>query len=144
MVVVLKGKGVVGRLIVGGIVFPKLGFRFGGLLIPLLGSLKWSFISISSPFNREHILGNGTTGDSCNVILKDLEAAVISEDSSLLVVVVGVVEATTAEAAFTALKVGNSNTGGEVINEEADVSSISLSFSIALASSESLHGACMS
>ena len=109
MVVVLKGKGVVGRLIVGGMCFPKLGLRFRGLLIPLLGSVTWSFISISSPLNREHILGKDTTGASGNVILKDLETDVISEDISLFGIDVGVVEAA-AEVLFTGLKVGNSNT----------------------------------
>ena len=145
MVVVFKGKGVVGRLIIGGIVFPKLGLRFIGLLTPTpsIGSLIWSFISISSPFNKEHIFGKETIGDSGNVTLKGLVVGVIIGEAFLFGIDVDVEDIATL-AAFEGLNIGNSNTGGEVRTEEADVSSISLSFSIALASSESLQGACMS
>ena len=144
VVVLLMGKGVVGRVIVGGIFFPKLGFRFKGLLIPFVGSLILSFTSISSPFNREHILGKETIGESGNVRLKDLVPDVIIDDTSLFGTIDVEADDIAADAAFVCLKVGNSNTGGEARTEEANVSSISLSFSIALASSESLQGACMS
>ena len=143
MVVVLKGKGVVGRLIVGGMCFPKLGLRFRGLLTPLMDSLVWSFISISSPFNKEHILGKETIGDSGKVTLKDFVFDVIVDETSLLGIDANVEDIATVDA-LEGLNIGNSRTGGEVRIEEADMSSISLSFSIALASSESLQGACMS
>ena len=139
----LKGKGVVGRLIVGGIFFPKLGLRFKGLLTPLMDSLVWSFISISSPFNKEHILGKETIGDSGKVTLKDFVFDVIVDETSLLGIDANVEDIATVDA-LEGLNIGNSRTGGEVRIEEADMSSISLSFSIALASSESLQGACMS
>ena len=139
----LKGKGVVGRLIVGGIFFPKLGLRFKGLLTPLMDSLVWSFISISSPFNKEHILGKETIGDSGKVTLKDFVFDVIVDETSLLGIDANVEDIATVDA-LEGLNIGNSRIGGEVRIEEADMSSISLSFSIALASSESLQGACMS
>ena len=139
----LKGKGVVGRLIVGGIFFPKLGLRFKGLLTPLMGSLIWSFISISSPFNKEHILGKETIGESGKVTLKDFVLDVIVDETSLFGIDADVEGIATVDA-LEVLNIGNSSTEGEVRIEEADMSSISLSFSIALASSESLQGACMS
>ena len=137
----------VGRLIVWGIDFPKkLLLICNGLLIPF-GSWIWpgSFTSISSPFKREQILGKGAIGESGNVTFNALDVVAIIEDMSLVVGTDAVVADTgVADAGMVVFNVGNSNIGGHVKSEDVDNSSISLSFSIAFASSISLHGACIS
>jgi hypothetical protein len=75
--------------------------------------------------------------------LKDLEDVAIIEDISLLRFDVKVA-GTDVTGAIVVLNEGKSIIWGELRKEDADVSSISLSFSMALLSSESLHGACIS
>ena len=144
IVAVDKGNGEVGRLIVCGSFPPKLGWNFIGLLIVFV-SLIWSctFCSISSPLKNKHILGKETMGESGIGKFNDLEDVAIIEAISLLIVDV-VLADTDGAGAIVVLKGGISNAGGDVNSEEDDVSSIFLSFSIALVNSASLQGACMS
>ena len=53
VVVLLMGKGVVGRVIVGGIFFPKLGLRFKALLILGQTMLFWNLENYQSLNKKE-------------------------------------------------------------------------------------------
>ena len=86
MVVLERGKGDVGRLIVGGNGLTKSYLFFTGLLLSLLVSQMGSFISIPSQLKRDEMLGNDTVGESGNASINALEDVGISEVMSFFVV----------------------------------------------------------
>ena len=144
MVVLERGKGDVGRLIVGGNGLTKSYLFFTGLLLSLLVSQIGSFISIPSQLKRDEMLGNDTVGESGNASINALEDVGISEVMSFFVTVdVSAVDMDVVEGTIVDLKLEKSNIG-EAKSDAIEVSSISLSFSIALVSSVSSLGACIS
>ena len=144
MVVLERGKGDVGRLIVGGNGLTKSYLFFTGLLLSLLVSQIGSFISIPSQLKRDEMLGNDTVGESGNASINALEDVGISEVMSFFVTVdVSAVDMDVVDGTIVDFKLEKSNIG-EAKSDAIEVSSISLSFSIALVSSESSLGACIS
>ena len=90
------------------------------------------------------MLGNDTVGESGNASINALEDVGISEVMSFFVTVdVSAVDMDVVDGTIVDFKLEKSNIG-EAKSDAIEVSSISLSFSIALVSSESSLGACIS